>query len=110
MRAAYPVVFTKIPEGYIASAPDFPLDTEGKDLAKAIYMARDAIGLAGICLQDDGSPIPAPSTLDAVPREDGDIVSMVDIDFDRYRRDLDRRNARRRVLLRALKGNVREIA
>ncbi|GHV46594.1 hypothetical protein FACS189499_02160 [Clostridia bacterium] len=99
MKTAYPVVFTKIPEGYMASVPDFPLDTHGVDWADAIYMARDAIGITGVSLQDGGTPLPAPSSPESVERNEGDIVSMVDIDFAEYRRANDIRTVRRNVSL-----------
>ena len=99
MKTVYPVVFTKIPEGYMASVPDFPLDTSGADFAEAIYMARDAIGIMGVSLQDDGTPLPAPSSPESISCDSGDIVSMVDIDFDEYRRANDIRTVRRNVSL-----------
>lgn len=99
MKTAYPVVFTKISEGYLASAPDFPLDTHGSDLTDAISMVRDAIGIMGISLQDDGAELPTPSALESVERADGDIVSLVDIDFTEYRRANDTRAVRRNVSL-----------
>jgi len=99
MRTVYPVVFTKIEEGYLASAPDFPLDTYGTDLAEAISMVRDAIGIMGISFQDDGMPFPKASNIDEIERESGDFISMVDIDFDLYRRQHDNRSVRRNVSL-----------
>ena len=49
MKIVYPVVFTPLEEGgYMAYVPDLQINTSGKDLADAIFMARDAIGLMGI--------------------------------------------------------------
>ena len=62
MTKAYPVILTpaKIGDGkgYVVHVPDLEIDTQGCDLAEAINMARDAIGLWGICEQDDGREIP----------------------------------------------------
>ena len=99
MTIVYPVVFEKIESGYMASVPDFPLDTEGKDLADAIFMVRDAIGLMGICFEDDGKPLPTPSALDAIDLDGGDFVSLVDVDLVAYRRANDQRTVRRNVAL-----------
>jgi predicted RNase H-like HicB family nuclease len=99
MKEVYPVVFTKIPEGYLASIPDWDIDTHGCDLAEAIAMARDAIGLMGIDMEDDNKAIPAPSRMGDVLCEDGELVSMVDIDFSAYRRANERRTIRRNVSL-----------
>jgi len=99
MKTAYPVIFTNTTDGYIAHAPDFPLDTQGGDLAEAIEMARDAIGLMGIVIEDANKPLPTPSAPDRVAHEPGEIVSMVDIDFTEYRRANERRTVRRNVSL-----------
>jgi len=99
MKTAYPVIFKKIDEGYLASAPDFPLDTHGSCLADAIAMARDAIGIMGISLQDDDSSIPTASNILDIECEDDDIVSMVDIDFAAYRRQVETRSVRRNISL-----------
>ena len=99
MKAAYPVVFTVFEDGYLAFAPDFPLDTHGKDLADAISMVRDAIGITGLSLQDKGISLPKPSCMNAIEHESKDIVSMVDIDFDAYRRQIETRVVRRSISL-----------
>jgi predicted RNase H-like HicB family nuclease len=95
----YPVIFTKTESGYIAHVPDMNIDTQGRDLAEAIYMARDAIGLMGIDMQDDGNTLPSPSDFASVPHGDDEILSMVDIDFDAYRRANEQRTVRRNVSL-----------
>jgi len=99
MKTAYPVIFTKVSSGYIAHAPDFPLDTQGDTLAEAIEMARDAIGITGIVIEDEKQPLPKPSDPEKVTREAGEIVSMVDIDFTEYRKANERRTVRRNVSL-----------
>lgn len=100
MKTVYPVVFTYTGEdGYVAHVPDMDIDTQGATLAEAIEMARDAIGLMGIDMQDDKKEIPQPSKLEAVAHESGEIVSLVDIDFAAYRKAHDRRTVRRNVSL-----------
>ncbi len=85
MTKVYPVVLTPTKSGYVVTVPDLDINTQGKDLAEAIYMARDAIGLWGICEQDDGRIVPEPSASE--PKHDSnELVSWVDIDFDKYRR------------------------
>lgn len=102
MKLAFPVVFHKAPEGgYVAYVPDFDINTQGDDLAQAIAMSRDVIGLMGIDLEDDGKEIPKPSEPSQVSCREGEIVSMVDIDFMEYRRAHERRTVRRNVSLPA---------
>jgi predicted RNase H-like HicB family nuclease len=104
MTFVYPVVFTPTKDGwYNAVVPDFPVNTpvhtQGKTLADVFFMARDAIGLMGITLQDDGIPLPTPSRLEDITHESGEIISLIDIDFEAYRRANDQRAVRRNVSL-----------
>lgn len=99
MKVVYPVVFTNLGNGFMAYVPDMEINTQGGTLTDAIEMARDAIGLMGIDMQDDGKPIPAPSSFESVPHDDGGFVSMVDIDLDAYRRAHDLRTIRKNVTI-----------
>lgn len=101
MKTVYPVVFTKLPDGYMAYVPDMQINTQGDTLAEAIHAARDAIGLMGIDMQDDQKPIPAPSPTNAVTAGPDEVVSIVDIDFTEYRRAHEQRSVRRNVTLPA---------
>ena len=96
MTVVYPVVFTPLEEGgYLAYVPDLKINTHGEDLAQAILMARDAIGVIGLDIEDDGDPLPVPSK--SVPHQDNEIVSLVDVDLAAYRRAHDMRTVRRNV-------------
>lgn len=100
MKAVYPVIFTKLADGgYAAYVPDMQIDTQGESLAEAIEMARDAIGIMGIDMEDEEKSLPPPSPLDGIRAREGEIVSMVDIDFSAYRRANERRTVRRNVSL-----------
>ena len=100
MTIVYPVVFTPQPEGgYMAYIPDLEINTQGDDLAEAIAMARDAMGLVGIDMEDDGKPFPAASK--DVQHTAGDTVSYVDADLTAYRRANEKRTVRRNVTLPA---------
>lgn len=99
MKAVYPVIFTRLEDGYMAYVPDLDINTQGDDLAEAIAMARDAIGITGIDLEDDRKPIPVPSQAAAILCSDNGLVSMVDIDFTAYRRANERRTIRKNVTI-----------
>lgn len=94
---AYPVILTPTKigtePGYAVYVPDMEVNTQGYDMADAIAMARDAIGMKGICEQDAGRFLPEPSTREPA-HEAGDIVTWVDIDFEKYRRAHDMRTVR----------------
>ena len=91
MKKVYPVILTPCREGgYSVAIPDFEINTQGEDLAEAIFMARDAISLCAICREDDlGQPLPEPSTVPLRPAGPDDIVTYVDVDFDAYRKEID---------------------
>lgn len=106
MKKVYPVIFTQTESSVLIEVSDMDILTEGTDLENAIEMARDAIGLKGIAIQDDGEDIPEPSELEEIDinnsvfaDEGKGIVSFVDIDFDVYRRKVDNRTVRRNVTL-----------
>ena len=61
MKAVYPIILTPAERGYVVFVPDLDINTEGEDLADAIEMARDAIGLWGITEEDAGRKIPQAS-------------------------------------------------
>ena len=89
-KRAYPVILKKDGDGYYVVIPDFNIGTQGKDIVEAIEMARDAIGLMGIDMQDDGEQLPEPFSCEAEV-EKGDIETLVDVDFVEYRKKVDNR-------------------
>ena len=99
MKAVFPVVFTKVDDGYMAFVPDMDINTQGDNLAEAIEMARDAIGIMGIDMEDEKEPIPTPSDPEQIKCGADEMVSMVDIDFTAYRRANEKRTVRRNVSL-----------
>jgi predicted RNase H-like HicB family nuclease len=86
MKIAYPVILTKGKNHIVVFVPDFNINTQGANEADAMEMARDAIGLMGIDMQDEQEPLPKPSQLTDIRQEDKKgIVTLVDVDFDEYR-------------------------
>lgn len=86
----YPVILTKDGDGYLVYVPDFDIDTEGDNLAEAIYMAKDAIGIMGIQLQDEKKELPVPFSAEH-EIANGESMALVDIDFTDYRKKHDKR-------------------
>ena len=106
MKAVYPVLFTETDNNILIEVPDFDILTEGDDMSNAIEMARDAIEVKCVSMEDANKPIPEPSALnelnvkDGVFAEDGNtIISLVDIDSGEYRRKIDTKTVRRNVAL-----------
>lgn len=90
MAIVYPIILSKYSDGYLVTIPDFDINTEGSDLAEAIYMARDAIGLMGIQYQDMSKALPVPFSREFALGEN-DTKTLVDVDFDEYRKKHDNR-------------------
>ena len=110
MKQVYPVILHPEPEGgFSVSVPDPNIGTQGETIAECIDMARDAIGLWGICEQDEGRVIPEPSGL-TPEHEEGELVTLVDIDFDAYRRAHDMRTIRKNVTIPSYLNDLAERA
>lgn len=103
MKEIYAVELVKYEDndGFMVYVPDFDINTEGKSLIDAIEMARDAISLVGITLVDDNQPIPPSTPIEAVKKEYDGFLTLVDVDFDEYRRKNDRRSVRKNCTIPA---------
>ena len=99
MKQAYPVIITKDKDFFVASIPDFETGTQGESLEEAIEMARDAIGMCGCYMQDEKKDIPIPTDIGNVTKEASDILTLVDVDFDEYRKKHEMRTVRKNVTI-----------
>lgn len=106
MRNVYPVFFTKANDCILVEVPDLDILTEGKDMNDAIDMARDAIELKCVSMEDAKEEIPSPSDLNLLKvttgtfAEEGEtVISFVDIDSTEYRKKIDTKTVRRNVAL-----------
>lgn len=117
MKNVYPVFFTKTDNNILVEVPDFNILTEGKDFSDAIEMARDAIELKCVSMEDDKEIIPEPSKITdlnidtGVFSDEGEtMISYVDIDSTLYRRQIDMKTVRRNVSLPSWLNNAAESA
>lgn len=109
MKQVYPTFIAEYKGDFLVYVPDMDIYTEGKNMADAIEMARDAIGLKGVDYEDDGKVLPVPSTVEEAmkkAKEDTEvfdysigILTLVDIDFLEYRKRMDNKMVRRNVTL-----------
>ena len=96
MKATYPIIMTKGKEYLVVYIPDFDINTQGETEADAMSMARDAIGLVGIDMEDGHEDLPTPTLLcDVKSNSKADTVTLVDVDFTEYRRKNDMRAVRK---------------
>lgn len=89
-RVVYPVILTPYQGEYLVYIPDFDMDTVGSSIADAIFMARDEIGIMAMQYEDDHKDIPEPYSHPIDAKKD-DIVTLVDIDIEDYKRKHDMR-------------------
>ena len=109
MKQVYPVIFTQLDDKkhtVLIEVPDLEILTEGFGMPNAIEMARDAIGLKVITIEDQKEKIPNPRMIKEIDALQGTFaqegeswVSMVDVDFAEYRRRMDNKTVRRNVTL-----------
>ena len=106
MNGVYPAVFTEVDGAILVEVPDLEILTEGKDFNNAIEMARDAIELKCVSMEDGGEEIPKPSDVSTIDLskttfsgEGKTIISLVDVDSAEYRRKIDTKTVRRNVAL-----------
>lgn len=113
MKQAYPTFIVNTEDSsehpFLVCVPDMEIFTEGDTFADAIEMARDAIGLAGISMEDNKEKIPVPSdqmTAIAKVKQDADVIDFskgvltyVDVNFSEYRKKVDTKTVRRNVAL-----------
>ncbi len=98
MKNVYAAILTPGEYGYTVYIPDWDIYTQGNDIAEAMDMARDAMGLMGIYYQEDNKAIPKPTTL-TPKRPDNGHIALIDIDFEAYRKAHDNRAVRKNVTI-----------
>ena len=108
MKYVYPIILSPEKEGgFSVFVPDLGIGTQGETITECIDMARDAIGLWGICEQDVGHPIPESSSL-TPPHKQNEITTLVDVDFVAYRKANDMRTIRKNVTLQSWLNDLAE--
>ena len=80
MKEVYPVILT----------PDNKMF-----LVNVLEMARDAICITAVDMQDENKTLPMPSAISSINAEGDSIVTLVDVDLDAYRRMLDNRTVKK---------------
>ena len=102
MIITYPVIFTDADNNILIEVPDLEILTQSNSEddpkgspADAVAIARDAIGIKCITLEDDGKEIKEPSSVDSIDifkgtfADDGkSFVSLVDVDLTAYRQKI----------------------
>jgi predicted RNase H-like HicB family nuclease len=99
MVYVYPVIITPVDDGYDVCAPDlFGCRTCGDTLGDALDMAQDAVGTWLWVSEQNGDKIPDPSHHSVTPPS---LVSLVKVDTDVMRRQMDSRAVKKTLSLPA---------
>ena len=100
MKTTYPIILHEVEGGYLVEIPGFDINTFGVTQFEAIEMARDAIGVAGLDKIEHGEPLPKPISAKEAKELSGDFFfSVVDVDFEKYRDELDKRLVRKNLTI-----------
>jgi predicted RNase H-like HicB family nuclease len=113
MKQVYPAFIVntndKSEHPFLVCVPDMEILTEADSFADAIEMARDAIGVTGISMEDNKEELPIPSeqnvAIEKAKQYSDDIdftkgvLTYVDVDFTEYRKKVDTKTVRRNVAL-----------
>ncbi|MCT3310944.1 type II toxin-antitoxin system HicB family antitoxin [Lactiplantibacillus pentosus] len=95
LTVSYPVVITHdntdVDYPYEVYIPAFEGYTQGRNMANAILMARDFIGLglSAMDLREDGKALPHPGALPNKTQDD-QTVMLVEVNVDDYQRRQDK--------------------
>lgn len=102
MVYVFPAIFTPCETGFAIRFPDLPgTNSQGKDMANAIYMARDALATWIDFLMDEGEEIPQASAPGDIKLEHGQFVTLIDADMTAYRRHKDSKAIKKTVTIPA---------
>ena len=87
MIFVYPAIFHPNSDGTITvTFPDLECTTQGKDVADAIVMARDALAIYLDTAAMVQQPVSQPSALDIVACDKSEYVTLIDADPEIYER------------------------
>lgn len=104
MLKAYSIILEPAKEcGFIVFIPDFDISTQGKDYADAMFMARDAICCCMFEMIENNKEIPEPTDFLSVPIDEsnGQIKTLVDVNFKKYLREHDTRSVKKNCTIPA---------
>lgn len=91
-RYVYPAIFTPEDGGYVVTFPDWGGATQGDDVADAIDMAADFLGLSCWSAEKEHETFNQPTPLKDISVPDGGFVNLVTADTEAYQKIMDREN------------------
>lgn len=106
----YPAIFEKsIQTKYGVSFPDLPgCISIGDNLQHAHEMAKEALGLHLWGMERDGDDIPAPSSIDCIELEEGEVIGLVEVWMLPIRAELDNRAVKKTLTIPRYLNDIAE--
>ena len=101
MRYVYPAIFRKDDNNtFLIFFPDIEMGgTVGNDIAHGMQMAEDFLCLALYQMEEDGSQIPTASEIKNCNAVDDDIVTLISVDTEDYRRFYENKQIKKSVTI-----------
>jgi predicted RNase H-like HicB family nuclease/post-segregation antitoxin (ccd killing protein) len=101
MKYVYPAIFRPEPEGgFHVFFPDIEgAGTCGNDLKDCMEMGADWLCLKLYDLEQKNSPIPKPSDINEIRRKDGDIVTLISVDTEFYKRFYENKSVKKTLTI-----------
>lgn len=108
MKYIYTALISQDAEGvYVARVPDIPgCVTTGSSLADAIDQISDAAAACLVVAEDEGLEIASARSQEDLPREAGDVCTLIRLDTLAYRAATDTKAVRKNVSLPAWMANL----
>ncbi len=102
MKKTYTAYLQPFEDGYLVKIPDLPsCVTSGKTLQEASEMAIDALSACLLVIEDEGLPLPEPTSPDSLDPPTNAHLLLVPVDTVAYRMSTDTAAVRRNVSLPA---------
>ena len=100
-KFVYPALFEPETEGgYSVSFPDLPgCFTEGDTMEEAVDMAKDAVGIYLMQLEEDGQSPPVASDPSGLHPEGNGFIALIDMDMVFYKQKHDNRSVKKTLTI-----------
>ena len=117
MKKMYPVIFTQTNDCILIEVPDLQILSEASNIENAIEMARDAISVTVVSMEDHQETVPVPTKMSDIDIAHGTFYklgetfsSLVDADVNEYRRKTETKPVRRNVSLPSWLNHAADIS
>jgi len=97
MKFVYPAIFTHEDDGsFSVNFPDIQgAHTCGKNLAEAIYMAGDCLGINLLGIEEDKLEYPEPSSIANFKNTENQFATLISLDMTEYKKRVDEKPIRK---------------